>query len=216
MATILFWCVTMQIGAGIPAEREYTVADLQAATGPGSGVPTVSPYTIQPFLKVAGDLQSASETERVKTLRVWAKIRSLEEPVIILVRMLIENSDGTPLRRAYIGAPSLQLPVRMDDFPNEPLVFFQNVPFFAVSGYSSSGPLEPALHYLEHALAVGRWKSHRYGVIDEEELKSIAERFIDSRIHLLPAGGEARLRKWILSQIGPPVPIEGTQSNHRR
>lgn len=200
-------CVLLvgQIHVPLPEATSFDVSDLQARRefrGIGPGLDCK--YRIQPYLQVAKDLQSLPEKDRVRTLASWARIESLAEPTIILTRMLIEKSDGTPLRRPLLGAPYVQLGGKVGDYPDEPLLFFQGVPFFAVSGYRVFGVPETASEYLQYALSVGRWRTTQYVVIEEQQLHSIAKALIRDR-QPEPHGG-TELHRWVMSQIGPPHP----------
>jgi len=158
---------------------------------------------IQPYLQVAHDLQSMPEKERVAKLAEWANIKSLAEPTIMLCRMLIEKSDGTPLRRPGLGRPGFIFDGDLSDFPDEPLHYFKNVPFFAVRGYAGLGSPETAHEHLRYALSVGRWRKFRYGVLDEQHLRSVANALIEERRNLK---NEDEIRRWVMSQIGPSRP----------
>lgn len=199
-----------QINVPTLTPNKFTVADLQAQPqfrGAGPGLDSM--YSIQPYLQVANDLQSMQEEDRVHKLREWARIDSLAEPTIILCRMLITKSDGVPLRRPFLGGPSFEFEGGIEDFPDEPLLFFKDVPFFAVSGYGLGGQPEAASHYVEYALSVGRWRELKYTVKDEMQLTSVAKELIrdqrrddfnDARLT------NARLERWVMSQVGPPRP----------
>jgi hypothetical protein len=117
---------------------------------------------------------------------------------------LIENADGTPLRPANLGLAHFPLPGDIEHFPDTPILYFENVPFFIVSGYRLHGTPEPAIKYLNEALKFGRWKSVEYKTIDETKLYEIATRLIEQ--YSETSEDPAKLERWIRSQIGPPRP----------
>ena len=202
-----------QIDVTIPAHDRYTVADLQTRSPEMIGVGDPiwrGRYAIQPYLQVAADLQAMPEPQRVATLAEWADIRSLSEPTIVLCRILMEKADGTPLRRPLLGMPNLEFGGQMTDYPEEPLLYYKGIPFFAVSDYTMAGRRERAIEYLRYALSVGRWRSIRYRVVDEAELKRVAEDLIGQYTDRVFA--QRRLRRWVESQIGPSHPQGGEAS----
>jgi len=203
-ALLLLALMTAQIDVPWPQSDKYTVADLQRNRAPGSYSGWESEYTIQPYLQVAGDLQELPENDRVGRLAEWSRIKSLDEPVIILCRILIAKSDGTPLRRPRIGAPQFVVNGDFESLLDEPVVFFEGIPFFIVRGYSLGGKPETASEYLKYALTVGRWKFQKFHVVSEEELRAIAEKFIHK--HAPGRFDPDVLRRWVVSQIGPPHP----------
>lgn len=213
MHTVLCLMFIGQINVSIPAHDRYTLGDLQTRSPEMITVSDSSwrgRYAIQPYLQVAADLQAMPESQRVATLAEWADIRSLSEPTIVLCRMLIEKADGTPLRRPLLGMPDLEFGGELADYPDEPLLYFKGIPFFAVSGYTLAGQPERAIEYLRYALSVGRWRSIKYRVVDEDELKRVAEDLIGQYTDRVFA--QRRLRRWVESQIGPSRPPGGEAS----
>ena len=100
--------------------------------------------------------------------------------------------------------PNLEFGGTLTDYPDEPLLYFKGIPFFAVSGYTLGGSPEPAIHYLEYALKVGRWRNVKYQVMEEAELKQVAEALIGQYTDRVAA--KRHLRRWVEFQIGPPHP----------
>lgn len=205
MNVLIAILVTCQITAPTNKPAAYCVADLQAQRqhgGYGGGLDCQ--YQIQPYLQVAHDLQALNERQRVDQLLEWASIDSLAEPTIILTRLLIEKSNGTPLRRPHLGEPDFQLPGGVGDYPEEPLVFFEDIPFFVVSGYTLHGEPEPAIDYVRYALREGRWRETKYNVVQEDKLRRIAAELIakyGDSVH-----DKQWLERWVDSQLGPPAP----------
>jgi hypothetical protein len=191
---------------------KFTVAHTQSypqfrGTGPGID----SSYFIQPYLQVASDLQMLTEDERVQHLADWGRICSLNEPTMILTRMLIEPDDGNILHAPFLGRPDFQFPEEGNSYPDCPLLFFENVPFFAVSGYVRSGTSPDSISYLRHALENGRWRKQSFQPIDEHHLSHVAERLI-ARYATSDINHDS-LQRWVRSQIGPPSSVNGHPSS---
>ena len=110
--------------------------------------------------------------------------------------------------------PNLEFGGTLTDYPDEPLLYFKGIPFFAVSGYTLGGSPEPAIHYLEYALKVGRWRNVKYQVMEEAELKQVAEALIGQYTDRVAA--KRHLRRWVEFQIGPPHPPSGSPSAKSR
>ena len=121
---------------------------------------------------------------------------------MILTRMLIEAEAGKIIHPPGLGWPDLQLPG--NSYPDSPLLFFEEIPFFAVSGYTLAGKSQSPLSYLAEALESGRWRRQSFHTVDEPYLSQVAARFI---AQFSPTCfDEERLRRWVHSQIGPPIP----------
>lgn len=208
MNLIALLLISFQIASPSEQPAKYAVADLQARPVPSSDQGFFCRYKIQPFLQVAADLQKLDEQKRVDKLTEWATIDSLGEPTIILCRMLIENKDGSPLRRPLLGGPAFLLSGGIKDFPDEPWLFHENIPFFVVRGYALGGVPEHPVQYLKHAIEVGRWRDISYDTLPQEKLREIAARLI-AKHNVRNADQYPRpewFGKWIESQLGPPKP----------
>ena len=205
ISKLLLGMITIVLIAQIPAPNDddtiFGVADIQDRRANGQ----TCKYKIQPFLQVAHSLQKMDEQDRSNQLSESAKLDSLGEPTIILCRLLIENSDGTPLRRPLLGAPASIINESSFEHPDGPISYFENVPFFVVHGYALGGRPEHATSYLDNAVRNGRWRQHKFQTVPEAKLNAIAERFIITHENKTSVSKEW-LSEFVKSQLGPPKP----------
>ena len=202
MNTLIALLIVVQIPVPNNSTQHFDVSHIQDRHAAYGQHGPLCKYRIQPFIQVASNLQKMDEQQRINRLSHWAKIDSLGEPTIILCRLLIEKKDGTPLRRPYLGAPAS---ITNEKHPNEPLSYFEGVPFFVIYGYALGGVPEHATSYLNDAIKNGRWKNVKYSTIPEAKLNETAERFIEKHKTTTSFGGKW-LSEFIKSQVGPPKP----------
>jgi beta-lactamase regulating signal transducer with metallopeptidase domain len=164
-------------------------------------------YRVQPYLRVARQLQDLDEEERTKLLREFVKTRihDIDEQVIVVCRMLFEAKEGGAMRAPMLGAPSFLGGTTDDDWPLVPLTIFEDAPFLVVRSYAMGGRPESADKYLDYCLANCRWTTLRYKELDEAELKARLERLLKSPVWKRPLKDDevAFLRRQLLP---PPAP----------
>jgi hypothetical protein len=176
------------------------------------------PYRIQSFVKAAAALQALPEVERTAQLRAWAGEREddkwsgpVDDQVIRLCRMLFERKSEGAWRPAYYGAPhfvgqSLAITLSIEEtrnrWPDEPFVFFEDVPFDVVSrGRSVGGAVENAANYLDYCLKRARWTTRDYSKINTDELPVVLARLLEK--YPWPEPLTEHDRRYLADQIKP-------------
>lgn len=127
----------------------------------------------------------------------------LEEPskaiVIALCRLLFRSKTGEPLRPPGLGEPSFLGGTSSENWPLEPIHLYEGVPFFIVREWSLAGMPDQANWYLAYCLLEGVWNENPYTMIEQNQLRIVARRFIEKGPwKRLLTNGE---QKFLLSQI---------------
>ncbi len=140
-------------------------AGLQAQGIAFTNLPSVQAlnYKVDPYIKVAGQLQDMGQqaaTQQLLKLAKTAATRGLssldyEQRTAILCRMLFIPRKGSTFERpAFLGGPSFlggealredQFSVRKNyiNWPSEPIEIVDGIPFAVVSGYGYEGIWNP-------------------------------------------------------------------------
>ncbi len=132
----------------------------------------------------------------------------LEDPsdttAFALCRMLFVTRDHKPLRPPALGEPGFLGDTEESDWPWQPFHLYRGVPFQIVRGYFLAGLPDHPSWYLAHCLLKGIWNEFQFRMVEQEELVSLAQEFIQNGPWRRPlCQGE---REFLLAQIGPTVP----------
>jgi hypothetical protein len=132
----------------------------------------------------------------------------LEDPseaiVFAVSRMLFVSKDQKPLRSPGLGEPWFLGDTEASDWPWQPIHLYRGVPFYILRGTSLAGLPEHPSWYLAHCLLKGTWNESPFPMVEQEELVSLAQEFIQDgpwRRALRPDE-----REFLLTQITPATP----------
>lgn len=142
------------------------------------------------YMRVANQLQRKSEKDRTKYLKRWSQINELNDPVIVLCRMLFEAKANNKFRRPYLGDPVF-LTGNASHWPLEPIALVNNIPVTVVRGHNLAGLPEPSLDYLEYCLANCNWSDNDYSGFDSE-----AAQVAFNELNRIGFKDKDALRKW--------------------
>jgi hypothetical protein len=118
---------------------------------------------------------------------------------IVLCRMLFKDSEGGRMREPLVGSPWFLGDTNSDDWPLEPIHIWKGVPFMITWGYVLSGIAESAPQYLVYCIQNGVWNDEAFGIPARDQLKAIAEDFIEMGPWRRPLDG--REQKFIRAQV---------------
>jgi hypothetical protein len=203
---MLIW----QIGCvGIPAQ-EITFTNLPSVQGIN--------YRVDPYIKVAGQLQDIGQQAATQELLKLAKsvatatnsfsVLDNEQRIAILCRMLFTNKPSSDFERpAFLGAPAFfngdGEELRPDRFsvtknyinwPSEPIEIVDGIPFAVVNGYSYEGTWNPhaAESYVHYCITNCVWSRYHFTLKSEAEKREAARKLIASPKWRHPLGGWGR------------------------
>lgn len=107
------------------------------------------PFRSRPYMEMASILWSLDSEKRVALMKKWCA--DYDHQMIILCRMLFQAPEGKSIRRPKLGGP-LFYEGEMKDWPLEPIVMVDQVPFLVTQGYVIGGLPESARVYLSYCL----------------------------------------------------------------
>lgn len=155
-------------------------------------------FKSEPYLLAAIEMQNLSSEKREAILKELSKPRAgYQEQVIVLCRMLYVANEGTVMRRAGLGGPSVLGGVDYKKLKCDPIEMVDGVPFLVVSGYILGGRPESAGEYLEYCIANCQWTDYRYGKRMGGDYKAAATKLIRN----WPKELGEHDKKFILSQV---------------
>ncbi len=195
-----------QIDAGSPPEsmaKHLRINAFGIQRGMGD-LPGVEHFPIARYLRLAEHLQSMTERERVTWLRMAARSNSLDEPAVLLARMLIQAKVGDKLRGiyAYVGVHGAGK--SEDLFSDTPIEIHGGIPFRVATAAGGTGIPEDGPTYVEYLLSRGEWRPTRFTPLSTDEIVKIANDYLA----VLERQGfqvSERFRKEILSQASVPL-----------
>jgi len=181
-ALILVTLLLGQINAGPSPETIAKHLRINAfGIGRGMGeLPGVDHFPVARYLRLAEHLQAMTERERVTWLRMAARSDSLDEPAVLLARILIQGKDGKNLRAiyAYVGVHGAG---KTDDhFPDSPIEIYRAVPFCVATGAGGTGIPEDAATYVEYLLSHGEWRPTKFATLSNDEITRVANDYLDA------------------------------------
>ena len=171
----------------------------------GNDPPACAHFPINRYLKLAGDLQRMPERERITWLRMAARSPLLNEPAVLVSRMLIEAAPDKRLKKHrnigfhYAGKSDAS-------FGDSPIEFHKGIPF-CVAGFHAGGPPADAIEYVEYLLEKGEWRKTEFQAQKTTDLVAIANDYLDS----MERDGlklTKQFRKDIIGQASVPVLTE--------
>lgn len=127
-------------------------------------------YKCNSYLKLASYVQNLSRTKALEVIRECTKSGKYEDQIIVLTKLLFQAKKNTNLRRPYIGAAGFLNKTDYADWPTEPVMIINNIPFLITGGYVIGGTPEPAWKYLEYCIENGEWTENKYLIKNQEEL----------------------------------------------
>lgn len=138
----------------------------------------VDHFPITRYLRLAEHLQSMTERERLTWLRMAARSYSLDEPAVLLARMLIQAKEGQNLRGIYADVGAHAAGKKEDQFPDSPIEIHDGVPFCVATSAGGTGIPEDAATYVEYLLARGEWRATRFKRLPNDEITAIANDYL--------------------------------------
>lgn len=155
-------------------------------------------FSSRDYMNVADGLMKMSEEDRIRHLERWSWIPELNDPVIVLCRMLFQARADREFRRPWLGGPVF-LSGDASQWPLEPIAVVGNMPVTVVSGYDLAGQAEPASAYLDDCLSNCDWTSRDYSDFNLESAKAVWEGLKNQGVD-----NPELLRKW-KRQLGIPT-----------
>lgn len=158
---------------------------LSSGCAPSGGLSSLSGlwggnYRVTPYLRAASRLHAMGRTAACEKLMEAAKAGSLEEPVIVLCRMLFVRRGASEFRRPMIGGASFFGGTDYADWPLEPIDFVDGIPFLITRGYRLGGFPEPAASYLQYCMTACDWTARNWKEPTEEELRGALAKLLAS------------------------------------
>ena len=177
---------------------------LSAGCTPSGGLSSLSGlwgenFRAAPYLRAASRLHAMGRTAACEKLMEAAKAGSLEEPVIVLCRMLFVRRGASEFRRPAIGGASFFGGTDYADWPLEPIDLVDGIPFLITRGYRLGGVPEPAGAYLQYCMTACDWTVSAWKEPTEGEFHGALARLLASVKWKLPL--EAADREFFSSQI---------------
>lgn len=136
-------------------------------------------YQPDPYLSAAATLQTAGKEKGGETLRRLCKQAGdlkRGDQVIVLCRMLYAAKPGREFRRPRLGGPVFLGGTALKDWPAEPIVLVDGVPFLVVRGYVLAGEPERPEDYVDYCMRNCDWRTERFAPkSSEEKQKALAK-----------------------------------------
>lgn len=115
-------------------------------------------YVVDPYLRAAQSLQGMGKEKACAKMReLAAKDRCPHTRTLVLCRMLFKAKKESDFRRAYIGGPGFVDGGKPSDWPLEPIVIIEGVPFRVARVYVLAGQAEPLSDYLDYCIQECDW-----------------------------------------------------------
>lgn len=137
-------------------------------------------YRAAPYLRAAARLHVMGREVACQKLLEAAKTGSLEEPVIVLCRMLFVRRGTSEFRRPMIGAASFFGGTDYADWSLEPIELMDGIPFLVTRGYMLAGSPEPAESYLRYCMTACDWTVSNWKEPSEGELRGALAKLLAS------------------------------------
>lgn len=175
--------------------------------------PGVDHFPIARYLRLAELLQSMTERERVTWLRMAARSSSLDEPAVLLARILIVAKEGERLRGIHANVGGHGAGKSDDQFPDSPIEIYRGVPFCVATGAGGTGIPEGAASYVEYLLSHGEWRTTKFALLSNTDITAIANDYLANlERHGFTVSG--RFREDVLRQAS--VPLQPQPPGHAR
>jgi hypothetical protein len=126
-------------------------------------------FQVDPYLKVAAELQGLGQDKACDVLLKFAKIEGYEDQVVILCRILFVRKENGKFRRPLIGRPVFFGDTDFNHWPLEPIELINDVPFVITRGYILVGEAESPFDYLDYCRANCEWNPTRFGPKSKEQ-----------------------------------------------
>ncbi len=162
-----------------------TWASFSSGCAPSGGLSSLSglwsgDYRVAPYVRAAARLHAMGRAAACEKLLEAAKTRSLEEPVIVLCRMLFVRRGTSEFRGPMIGAASFFGGTEYADWPSEPIELVDGIPFLITRGYMLGGSPAPSESYVRHCMTACDWTPVGWGETTEVELRGALAKLLAS------------------------------------
>ena len=139
----------------------------------------VRDFRVSYYLELAVTLQALAPQERARRLRAMARDSTRMHEVFPLCRMLFEAKRGGVFRRPMIGE-AIFAAGTYQDWPLEPIVLSDGLPFLVVRAYALAGKPESAAQYLAYCFASCQWSQRRYTAATSGQVAQALERLMST------------------------------------
>jgi hypothetical protein len=146
----------------------------------------IGSYKPTPFVALAVELQSLGKDEAIIRLQRWASSKKYDEQVILLCRMLFESRKNMAFRAPMLGGAGFYGGTSEKDWPLEPIVIIDDIPFLIVSDYALFGHAEEAPPYLHYCLSNTDWASRHYHLVSRVDIETAFQKLLKAPLWKRP------------------------------
>jgi hypothetical protein len=152
-------------------------------------------YKVDPYIKVASQLQKLGKKEALETLKKATTPNESDDTFAILTRMLFSAKPKGKFRTmilcqlwGYYGGTS------QEDWPLQPIEIIDGVPFLIVncSARVGSGWPEPTSDYLDYCIKDCDWSATEFKPLNAEQKKNALNKLLASKKWKVPLTDEEK------------------------